>query len=306
MLNEYLKRAIAAHQGTSFSPERRGEQLIKEFTELLEADLKEIGPENHEQYATRYKRYLSDWLGAKSRCLSSMITGPARFPVERNRKANEAEHRKYETFMQWREKAKKAIARQGKPQYSNQAEIDKYKAKLATCIKSQEFMKAVNAIVRKTVDNSVKIEAINLTVKNMGLNIGPDFAQKILSPDYCGRIGFASYALTNNNAEIHRLEGRIKELEAKAKAEAEAEAIEAGDPDAQANQYPIKGGNVVLNFKDNRIQVFFYEKPDEDMRNQLKRKAFKWAPSQSAWQRQITVNAIYDTNCLFEIKIPRI
>ncbi len=306
MLNEYLKRAIAAHQGTSFSPERRGEQLIKEFTELLEADLKEIGPENHEQYATRYKRYLSDWLGAKSRCLSSMITGPARFPVERNRKANEAEHRKYETFMQWREKAKKAIARQNKPKYSNDSELERYRVKLANCIKSQEFMKAVNAVVRKKIDNATKIEAINLTAQNMGLNVGPDFAQMILTPDYCGRIGFASYALTNNNAEIHRLEGRIKELEAKAKAEQEAKEAEANDPDLQANSYPIKGGNVVVNFETNRIQVFYHEKPDEDTRNRLKGKAFKWAPSQSAWQRQLTNNAIYDTNQLFDIKIQRI
>ena len=39
-----------------------------------------------------------------------------------------------------------------------------------------------------------------------------------------------------------------------------------------------------------RIQFIFEDKPDEETRNILKNNGFKWAPSQGAWQRQLTRN----------------
>jgi hypothetical protein len=38
-------------------------------------------------------------------------------------------------------------------------------------------------------------------------------AAEILKPDDCGRVGFASYFLSNNNAEICRIKHRVAELE---------------------------------------------------------------------------------------------
>ena len=40
-----------------------------------------------------------------------------------------------------------------------------------------------------------------------------------------------------------------------------------------------------MNAEENRIQVLFDEKPDEEMRGALKSNGFKWAPSKNAWQR---------------------
>jgi hypothetical protein len=34
----------------------------------------------------------------------------------------------------------------------------------------------------------------------------------------------------------------------------------------------------------NRIQIFFDEKPDADIRKKLKQNGFRWAPSNGAWQ----------------------
>ena len=56
--------------------------------------------------------------------------------------------------------------------------------------------------------------------------------------------------------------------------------------------WEFDGGKVVMNTDENRIQVFFDEKPDNDTRTELRGAAFKWAPSQGAWQRQLTDNAI--------------
>ena len=47
-----------------------------------------------------------------------------------------------------------------------------------------------------------------------------------------------------------------------------------------------------MNTAENRIQIFFDEKPDADLRTMLKGEGFRWAPSQGAWQRQLTDNAI--------------
>ena len=42
-----------------------------------------------------------------------------------------------------------------------------------------------------------------------------------------------------------------------------------------------------------RVQFIFDGKPDEQTREILKRNGFRWAPSQGAWQRQLTQNGKY-------------
>ena len=50
---------------------------------------------------------------------------------------------------------------------------------------------------------------------------------------------------------------------------------------------------MVANADMNRLQIFFDEIPDEEVRRELKGRGFKWARSVGAWQRQLTDNAIY-------------
>lgn len=40
---------------------------------------------------------------------------------------------------------------------------------------------------------------------------------------------------------------------------------------------------------DNRLRLYFDEKPSEEQRSKLKCNGFKWAPSVGAWQRQLNV-----------------
>lgn len=42
----------------------------------------------------------------------------------------------------------------------------------------------------------------------------------------------------------------------------------------------------------NRLQIIFDDRPDADLRSELKGEGFRWAPSQGAWQRQLTDNAM--------------
>ncbi len=49
---------------------------------------------------------------------------------------------------------------------------------------------------------------------------------------------------------------------------------------------------------DNRLQIFFDEKPDKEIREELKGNGFRYAPSAEAWQRQLNDNAIYAADCI--------
>ena len=114
LLQNFKEKAISAHRWTSFSPERRGETMVSEYSAQLAKDLEELKAQNTDSetltaYEQRYKSLFSAWLNAKSNCISSMITGPARFPIHKAEKANRSEENHYNIFQQWREKAKKAI-----------------------------------------------------------------------------------------------------------------------------------------------------------------------------------------------------
>ena len=85
--------------------------------------------------------------------------------------------------------------------------------------------------------------------------------------------------MQNNNANIHRVEDRLKSLKA---------AKEKGTQESENKFF-----KVVENTENMRLQLFFEGKPDADVRNILKSHGFKWAPSQGAWQRQLTTNARY-------------
>ena len=116
ILQHLEQKAKDAHRNVSFSPERRGEQMIKEYSEELTADMAELktggaSDESINDYRARYERYFSSYLHAKSNTFSAMITGPANFPVRRHEKANRSEQRHYEIFREWRQRAKKAIVR---------------------------------------------------------------------------------------------------------------------------------------------------------------------------------------------------
>lgn len=51
------------------------------------------------------------------------------------------------------------------------------------------------------------------------------------------------------------------------------------------------GIKVLANTDENRVQIFFDDKPGEEIRDLLKANNFRWAPSKKAWQRKLTINA---------------
>lgn len=88
---------------------------------------------------------------------------------------------------------------------------------------------------------------------------------------------------------MKRVEQRIKELEAK----------EAQRTTGEEKSWQYSWGKVLYNYEADRIQLLTNEKNSEQIAL-FKRHGFKWAPSQKAWQRQLTVNGKYSTKLLIE------
>lgn len=106
--------------------------------------------------------------------------------------------------------------------------------------------------------------------------------QELRTPDFMGRVGFPAYALQNNNANIHRVEERLKSLKA---------VKEKGTKETEFELF-----KVVENVEAMRLQIIFDEKPEADVRAVLKKNGFKWAPSQGAWQRMLNPAGKYALN----------
>ncbi|GGX72465.1 hypothetical protein GCM10007385_46560 [Tateyamaria omphalii] len=166
--------------------------------------------------------------------------------------------------------------------------VDKLREKLANLETSQANMKAANKIVRKWAKKGVTPESAGEDFDTYAAELAAvadhfsaQVARELLKPQWgdAGPIGFAPYQLTNNNAEINRLKKRIAQLEKASTRE--------------TKEYDFQGVcRVVENAGENRLQFFFDGKPDENTRAVMKSNGFRWAPSQEAWQRQLTGNAL--------------
>lgn len=87
------------------------------------------------------------------------------------------------------------------------------------------------------------------------------------------------YELPYINKEIKRIKNRIQELK---------ELDELSFEDIIFN-----GGRAIHNKDENRLQILFDNKPDEETRDLLKSRGFKWSRTQGAWQRLYNKNGIY-------------
>lgn len=220
----------------------------------------------------RYARTLADAINRDNeigtRCPSILVSGAGNFPVRKKQKQVAAWDKNRETWDRAEHYLKQLSAVHLAPVKSDDPEaLDVLRAKLAKLEAFQQEMKEANAAIRlkDQAKGDAKLEALGYT---------PEQIQKLRKPDYCGRIGYPSYMLSNNNSTIKRTRDRIQRLEA-VKASAPAKVEAAG--------YTYKEDPAAM-----RVQFFFSGKPDEDTRALLKSHGFRWAPSIGAWQRQLT------------------
>lgn len=269
------KMAVNACRLISMDPERMGKHICIECSEELNEFLAKIPEELRSEYEAKYIQKWREWLCALSRCYSVLVTGPARFNPRRHERMNDYERAARKRLEDWSEKVVKRINRQER--LTGWQEVERLQSKLDTLTELHEKMKAANKIVRSK--KMVEAEQIDELVA-LGLN--EQQAIEILKPtERWQSVGFPTYQLQNNLAKIKATQEAIERHKAMAEAE--------------DKEITFNGGRVVVCNSDERIRFYFDEIPSADVRNLMKRNAFKWSPKNGAWQRQLTANCKFDT-----------
>ena len=267
--------AVNACRLISMDPERMGNHICIACSEELDEFLSKIPEELRAEYEAKYLQKWREWLAALSRCYSVLVVGPARFNNRRHEKMNDYERAARQRLQDWRDKVVKRINRQER--LTGWKEVERLQNKLDTLTELHEKMKAANKIVRSK--KMVEAEQIDELV---ALGFNEQQAIEILKPtERWQSVGFPTYQLQNNLAKIKDTQAAIERHKAMAEAE---------DKEIKFN-----GGRVVVCNSDERMRFYFDEIPSVEVRNLMKRNAFKWSPKNGAWQRQLTANCKFDT-----------
>lgn len=229
--------------------------------------------------AERYSRKMAEYFNKDSaigcRCPSVLISGTGNFPVKKKEKQVQAWENNYQFYQETQKlisKIKSILYGKDIIKSGDSDAVERLEEKLAGLKEDQERMKVANKFIRLK-----NVEKGNEGLPNMGYS--EKEIKELREPDFCGRVGYPPYMLQNNNANIHRVEGRLKQLKA---------AKERGSR-KEENRY----FRVVENTEIMRLQIFFDEKPVQDIRSILKKNGFKWSSKNGCWQRQLTDNARY-------------
>ena len=286
--------ARRAKEANSFSDYKPGSataeyrQMVDKAVEIAERQKKSVDPMYHEKidslvdtYARKLAENMNSSFSIEARVPSILIAGGSNFPVRKKEKQNAAREKNYSEWNDIQGLLDKIRSTgTGGISADDPQAIQKLEAKLEKLQSAQDTMKAVNAYYRKhkTLDGCPNLSAESIEKLKAGMSQQWHIDDK----------PYPSWALSNNNAEIRRVKGRIAELTRK------QETAYAG--------WEFDGGTVEANREDNRLQIFFEEKPDEKTRETLKENGFRWSPKAGAWQRQLNDNAIYVADRLSCIK----
>ena len=275
------------------TPTSGGESDIASHEKELHEDLQSMPEQQRERYMENYKRYFSAMIAANSRCASAMITGPARFNTGRNEKACNSHAKSVTAFREWRERALEAIRKATEAAKPEEQRLE------------EEWQK-----VKAFIDDAAS------TIHGIDTGTARGYSRALFVSNLAGRL--STYVNHGNVEIIDRAVARLREWNDKVKKpvvtarhsifkypELVRKVREKQQERASRENrgIPFDGGKVVYNFEEDRLQILFDKIPDTDMRTTLKRNAFKWAPRNQAWQRQLTRNAEYAAGQVLKITI---
>ena len=272
--------AIAAHEGTSHVPESRGAYERNAYAEQVAAIYVDIlamaGKERHDEALADLERFRDGYrdrklmsLRRRGQVMSTMITGPANFPVRSQEKKRDSYENSVGELLDYVTR----VYRKMQAKYSGREAIRTGSAnavaqleeKIAKLEANQEFMKAANKVIKdKKLDQDGKVEAL----LSLDDDITEATAVKILTvPDCFSIVGFAKFELTNNGANIRRLKEQLE------KAKRLAEQV--------TTEKMIGAVRVVNNCEDDRLELHFPERTSKEVYDELKAHGFRFTPSKS-------------------------
>ena len=288
--------AYSAYANSSHYPEKGAEREQKDFanhingvySELLSLCTNEAQRTLLETEIQLYKtNYLSKYgavLQANSRTASSFITGPANFPTRANQKKLDTAHRRLEEFLEWEKKAqasmrkKIADARTEDEKMSSEWEVVK-----------ERTLRTLSVILKIDTENypadrSLFVSSLAGRIKTLAENGEVHLVEKALALITEYNATHAKPAVTKS----HSIWKLIEVAQTKQKVEE--------NPRESKCVHEGEGVKVVMNFEEDRLQIFFDGIPSPEMRQKLKAEAWRWSPTQGAWQRQLTNNARYSAS----------
>ena len=261
--------------------------LVDQAAEIAENQKKRVDPSFHgkidallDTYSRKLAANMNNGFAIDARVPSVLIAGGSNFPVRKKEKQNAARDKNYKEWKDIQGLFEKIRSTgMGGISADDPDAVKKLNAKLEKLIKAQETMKAVNAYYRKhkTLESCPELDSeatqkLKARMEIRGVQDKP----------------YPTWTLSNNNAEIRRIKDRIQSLSV--------------NKEELFTGWEFAGGKAEINVKDNRLQLFFDEKPDSEIRDKLKANGFRWSPKASAWQRQLTSNAIYAADAINSIK----
>ena len=206
--------------------------------------------------AERYSRKMAEYYNKESSigmiCPSVLISGAGNFPVKKKERQVAAWERNREFYNYVQGiigKIENILYGKEIIKSNDERAIEKLEEKLEDMKKLQEDMKAAN----KALQLKDK-EAGNDRLREMGYS--EEAIEELRKPDYLGRVGYPNFQLSNNNANVHRVEERLKRLKA---------VKERG-----SSEQEYKTFKVVKNTEAMRYQIIFDGKPDAEIRTLLK------------------------------------
>lgn len=205
-----------------------------------------------ESYKVNYANWINKSNSNGANHVSSMISGPSNYNM-----------RKHEKFIQ-RERTLMA-------EYENIKNIDD---KIYSIVSGDKNIKSsdVNALekLREKLANALEehqsYKAYNIKARKEKTETMP------------------GYVLSNSNGRIKAIKDRITRLE-------RLETLETREI-TPSKEIESNGIKIVDNAEANRLQILFNGKPNVETRTILKKNGFRWCPTNSAWQRYRSEEAI--------------
>lgn len=228
----------------------------------------------------RYCRKLADYYNAyyknEASCPSMLISGAGNFPVRKKNIQNSRREKLYATWKDLEEQVeqiKNLLIMEQPILFNDEDAIELLEEKITKLEEEHKQKLYWNKYYRK---NGTLRGAEGLTDKQ--IEKVEDFIKR------CPEYSHAPFSVTNDTANIRRYKQRLEKLKVAKAIETKIESI------FDDNNELFK---VVRNTEIMRLQLFFDDKPSDEVRNILKRSSFKWSPKNGAWQRQLTDNAVH-------------
>lgn len=219
-INEQSART--AHEMMSMQEYKEGSKT-REYRNLVDnaydlagqvEEKRPLQSERAYKLAERYSRKMAEYFNKDSaigcRCPSVLISGAGNFPVKKKEKQVQAWENNYQFYQETQKlisKIKSILYGKDIIKSGDSDAVERLEEKLAGLKEDQERMKVANKFIRLK-----NVEKGNEGLTNMGYS--EKEIKELREPDFCGRVGYPPYMLQNNNANIHRVEGRLKQLKA--------------------------------------------------------------------------------------------